>query len=113
MTTQMTAVYKMNGHHIELFWYLRFMVFKDGDLDKWVNELIRKARTALFMLRQYQSRWHQTVIDKLRDFQVLIEPILEYPCETWGYKHQPKVESFYNDYFKMLLGLKPSTPSFM
>ena len=74
---------------------------------------IRQAHKATFKLRCIAKKWHKSSLDLLLDFQALVEPVLLYGCESWGYSNISKIEVFYNKFYKQTLHLKPSTPTFM
>ena len=104
------------GKEIEIvneYKYLGIFLARSGSFLKAKNHIVEQANNALFSL-QRKIRFLNLPIDLQFDlFNKMIKPILLYGCELWGFGNIDSIERVQLKFFKQILNLKKSTPSFM
>ena len=48
---------------------------------------------------------------QLKMFHTMVAPILLYGCEIWGFENIDVIESLFLQFYKIILGVKKSTPN--
>ena len=67
-------------------------------------------KSCLSMLRKCGSLGLPIDI-QLQKFDTMIPPILLYGCEVWGFENNDAIESLFLQFYKVILGVKKSTPN--
>jgi hypothetical protein len=93
--------------------YLGVVFNYTGTFNKHRTYVCSQAQKAMFALMR-KGRYLDLPIDILLElFDKMIEPILLYGCELWGFESLGALEKLHLKYCKYILCLKPSTPSCM
>ena len=113
-STKLKFHYK--GEELEVvneYKYLGIFLSRTGSFLKAKRHIADQATNALFSLLR-KIRTLDLPIDMQVDlFNKLIKPILLYGCEIWGFGNLDIIERVQLKFFKHILNLKRSTPSFM
>ena len=108
--------FKYNDRVIDIvneFKYLGIMFSRSGSFLKAKQKQVTKANKAIYDVLK-KGRLHNLSIQcQLELFDRIIQPILLYGCEVWGFSNNAIVERVHLKFCKLLLHLKPSTPDFM
>ena len=89
------------------------MFSSSGSFLKAKQKQVTKANKAIYEVLK-KGRLHNLSIQcQLELFDRIIQPILLYGCEVWGFSNNAIVERVHLKFCKLLLHLKPSTPDFM
>ena len=95
------------------FNYLGVIFTNTGNFSKAKKANVDKATRAMYDILK-QGRIHNLSIDCQLDlFDKIVQPILLYGCEVWGYGNNKVIERVHLKFCKLLLQLKKSTPDFM
>ena len=106
----------MNGNRIEQvydFTYLGVVLYSNGSWKRTQERLAAQGRKAIYAMTSLQRKFYQTPVDKILDFEALVEPVLLWGSMVWGTHKGPAVTSVYNKYHKRVLGAKKTTPDWM
>ena len=98
---------------VDSFCYLGVTLFRNGRWTQSIDKLVDQGRKAMYAMKSLQRRHYQNPIDKIRDFEVLVEPVITYTCSVWGSHEADAVTGMYNAYHKRVLGLRKQTPTYM
>ena len=108
--------FKYNDRVIDIvneFNYLGIMFSSSGSFLKAKQKQLTKANKAIYEVLK-KGRLHNLSIQcQLELFDRIIQPILLYGCEVWGFSNNAIVERVHLKFCKLLLHLKPPTPDFM
>lgn len=94
--------------------YLGFTFQSNGNYEKHISETVRKARTVMAQVwgigqRKFRNNYERRMLL----FRSLVESILLYAAEIWGWKEQEKVEKLQEKYVRWTLRLDPNTPAYL
>ena len=73
---------------------------------------IAKAKRALYALKQKCFRFRFPVKVVINLFNALVESVLLYGCEVWGYNPPHNLDTIHLGFIKEMLRLKKSTPNY-
>ncbi len=106
----------LNGHQLEItdeYKYLGVIFNYTGYFNKHRQYACSQAQKAMFAVMR-KNRYLNLPIDiQLELFDRMIEPILLYGSEVWGFESLGIIEKLHLKYCKYVLGLKSSTPTCM
>ena len=83
----------------------------NGKFDKARAKQVAQAKRALYGLRSKAQKLKLPIDLQCELFEQLIEPILLYGSEIWGFNKLDQVEVFYRSFIKQILHLNKSTPN--
>ena len=93
--------------------YLGIFVSRTGTFLKTKRHIAEQANIALFSLLRKIRVLNLPIQMQVDLFNKTIKPILLYGCEIWGFGNLDPIERVQLKFFKHILNLKKSTPSFM
>jgi len=100
------------GPTLKQFKYLGFDFGSSGKFAKGLKGVLDKSYKALFSLKSIIYQYPElTVNNQLLLFNSLVEPVLSYGSEVWGFSQADKLETLYLRYLKNMLCVRSSTPS--
>ena len=95
--------------HTGRFKYLGIMFDGKGKCDICIQTLCGQARKATMALRQRLQAYEFTPHKKYCLYLQLVEPILSYGLEVWGYERAPDMEILHRKFIREILGVRKST----
>ena len=98
---------------VNTFKYLGVIFNKNGRFTDAIKDNINKARLAMYSLRRTFKEKHIPIDCQIDIFEKIIEPILLYGAEIWGFENTTLIEEYYLKTIKQILGLRKSTPNYM
>ena len=109
-------IFKLQGNDIEIvdfYIYLGVVFLYNGSFGKAKEKLVNQARSSLFAV--YKRIRNQSIpIDlQLKLFHSIVEPILLYGSEVWGFETTREIERIHLQFCKRILSMRKSTPNFM
>ena len=110
------ASFTLNIEQVEIvdnFKYLGVAFSRNERFITAIKENMEKGRLAMYCLRRTITEKKIPLDCQIDLFQKMIEPILLYGSEIWGFENTAMLETFRLKTIKQLLGLKMSTPSYM
>ena len=97
---------------VKNFSYLGMTFSTTGSLTKAQQVLASQGNKALFELKRYCNKFENIKPSLMCElFDRLIEPILSYGSEVWGFHEAPHVERLHMKFCKWTLCVKTSTPN--
>ena len=97
---------------VTTFKYLGFILSSSGKFAKSIATICDQGRIALFNMKSFLHKFpHLDLRTKLKVFNCLVIPVLEYACEIWGFCAADKLDTFYLGFLKSILGVRKTTPS--
>ena len=97
---------------VTTFKYLGFILSSSGKFAKSIAAIIDQGRIALFNMNSFLHKYpHLDIKTKLKVFNCLVIPVIEYACEIWGFCAADKLDTFYLGFLKSILGVRKTTPS--
>jgi len=102
-------IYNSRIEIVESFKYLGVHLFKNGN---WNRTQKRVAQHASFSLHKLFIAFNQVEFPtsrKISMFDSLVEPILNYSAEIWGYHDAPDIEIILSKFYRKILCVKRST----
>ena len=93
--------------------YLGIFLSRTGSYIKTKKHIADQANKALYSLLRKARTLNLPIDLQIDMFNKVIKPILLYGCEVWGYGNLDVIERVQLKFFKQILNLKKSTPSFM
>ena len=97
---------------VNRFKYLGFVLGSSGKFAQSISSIAEQAQRALFCLKSYIHTYPDLDIKtKLKMFNCVITPIIEYACEVWGFCQADKLDTLYLSYLKSILGVRKTVPS--
>ena len=94
-----------------MFCYLGVLLTHYLSWDAHVTMVCEKSLKACYMLAKYCYKYRLTVETQCKLFDILIEPVLSYGAELWGFSTATRCESVHLHFLKDLLCLKSTTRS--
>ena len=110
------AKFLLYGSELEIvdsYPYLGLLFNFNGKFTVSKKRLSEQAQKALFALYRKLRNISIPVDLQLKLFDTLIEPILLYACEIWGYENVEILEKIHLQFLKRVLHVRSSTPNFM
>lgn len=105
-----------DGDEIEVvteFKYLGIFLSQSGSYANTKKYIADQANTALFSLLRKIRTLDLPIDLQVELFNKMIKPILLYGCELWGFGNLDVIDRVQLKFFKQILNLKKSTPSYM
>ena len=99
--------------NVRKFTYLGVRLTSNGiflQTKKALSEQVRKAMFSLFSLFDMVSL---NVSEKLKMFDAMISPILNYGSEIWGFHKSVDIERLHLKFMKLILHVKPQTMDYI
>ena len=93
--------------------YLGIFLARSGSFLKAKKQIAEQANIAVFSLLRKIRHLNLPIDMQIDLFNKMIKPILLYGCEIWGFGIIDIIERVQLKFFKHILHLKKSTPSFM
>ena len=98
---------------VDSFKYLGITFNYNGKFTVAKKRLLAQASKAMFVVLNRVSALKLPMDIQLQLFKCLVEPVLTYGCEVWGYEDCRLLERLHLKFCKYVLGLKRSTPNAM
>jgi hypothetical protein len=98
---------------VQDFNYLGIKFNYNNKFKKAISKQVNQARRAMFSLITKARKLDLPIDIQLDLFDHLVNPILLYGCEIWGFADLSYVEKFHLKYCKQLLRLRTNTPNCM
>ena len=98
---------------VDYYNYLGLNLNCNGTFKLARTKLIEQANKALFVLYKKIRNISLPIDIQLKLFDQLIQPILLYGCEIWGYENIMNIERVHLGFCKRILGVRSTTPNFM
>ncbi len=108
--------FNLYGTNIEIvssYSYLGILFNYNGNFTIARKKLSEQAQKALYALYRKLRNISIPIDLQLKLFDSLIEPILLYSCEIWGFENLAILEKIHLQFLKRILSVRSSTPSFM
>ena len=108
--------FKLNDASLDIvdnYTYLGLLMKYNGTFNDAKVKLVDQAQKALFALYTKIRNLNIPLDIQLQLFDSLIEPILLYGSEVWGFENSAIVERVHLQFCKRILGVRKSTPNFM
>jgi hypothetical protein len=93
--------------------YLGLYLSRTKSFKKTKQHIADQANKAMFSLQKKIRSLNLTIDLQVDLFNKAIKPILLYGCEIWGFSGSKELEKIQLKFFKMILNLKKTTPSYM
>ena len=98
---------------VDSYLYLGLIMNYNGSFVKAKTKLINQARRALFAVYRRIKNQPIPVDLQLKLFESLVEPILLYGSEVWGFENTCSLEKMHLQFCKKILQVRETTPSYM
>ena len=95
--------------NVKTFTYLGVTLSSNGQFFQAQKKLSKQALKALFSLNSLFEQISFNINEKLKLFDTMILPILNYGAEVWGFHKAPNVEKVYLKFLKQVLNVKQQT----
>ena len=105
-----------NGEQIEVVFeykYLGTLFTYNNKFQKTINAQCMSAKRALFALLKKCRKLDLPLDLQIELFDRCIVPIMLYNCEVWGHEKLDQLEKLQLKFYKLILGVKSSTPTCM
>ena len=96
---------------VKEFNYLGIYLSRTGSFRSGKKYIVQKATNAMYNVLRKGRKQNMSIECQLDLFSKLVKPILLYGCEVWGFENNDILERVQLKFFKLLLGLKQTTPS--
>ena len=91
---------------VESFKYLGIQLYKNGNWNRTQKHIAQHAPFSLHNLFVIMNQTDLLTSQKMQLYNTLIEPLLNYGSEIWGYHKAPEVESILSKFCRKLLCVK-------
>jgi hypothetical protein len=100
---------------VDNYKYLGIHFTRTGNFSYTIKQQYEKAIKAMYSVLSKCKRHNLSIECQLKMFDTIIQPILLYGCEVWGFSSSPIkiVEKLHLKFLKYILHVKNSTPNFM
>jgi len=98
---------------VESYSYLGLLFSYNGKFNMAKKKLVEQAQKAVYALYRKTRNMAIPIDLQLKLFDSLIEPILLYACEIWGFENINILEKVHLRFLKNILSVRSSTPNFM
>ena len=108
--------FRLCGEIVEIvdkFSYLGIIFNYNGKFTLAKKKLSEQAQKALFALYGKIRNICIPIDLQLKLFESLVEPILLYACEIWGFENSPILEKIHLRFLKNILSIRSTTPNYM
>ena len=96
---------------VNTFTYLGMTLSSNGKFYQAQKALAEQATKALFSLNNLFDKIDLSISEKIKLFDSMILPILNYASEIWGFHPAPDIERVHLKFLKQILKVKSQTPS--
>ena len=93
--------------------YLGIVFRYNGNVFDARKKLVEQSQKSLFAIYKKIRNQNISIDVQLKLFDSLVEPILLYGSEVWGYENLVTLERVHLQFCKRILNLRLSTPNFM
>ena len=94
---------------VESFKYLGVVFYKNCHWNRMQKRLADHGSFALHKLYVLMDKVNLPVSELCKLFEVLVEPVISYSAEVWGYNEAKDIESLHLKFCRKILGVKKST----
>lgn len=101
-----------DGHKLDVvkkFTYLGVAISQNGTYLQSQKQLSEQALRALYSLNRLFDVISLDIRDKLKLFDAMISPILNYGCEVWGFHRAQDIERVQLKFLKQILSVRQQT----
>ena len=98
---------------VNVYKYLGVLLARSGSYFQAKKHIANQANAKLFSLHRKIRNLNLPIDMQIELFDKMIKPILQYSCEIWGYGNIDIIERVHVKFFKQILYLKKSTPTYM
>ena len=95
--------------NVRQFIYLGVNISSNGKFLQAQKHLAEQASKALFALSNIFDSTMLCIGDKIKLFESLVQPILMYGCEIWGFHKADDIEKVHVKFLKQILGVRRQT----
>ena len=95
--------------NVRNFIYLGVNISSNGKFFQAQKHLSDQASKALFALSKIFDSRMLCIEDKIKLFDALVQPILMYGCEIWGFHKANDIEKVHLNFLKQILGVRRQT----
>ena len=110
-----TTFSSIGKHQIKVtneYKYLGVILDNKGSFKNHVEMLVAKAVKCIYSVLTKNREWKDFKPRLLLHlFDHLIAPVISYGCEIWGNQNWDEIERIHLYFWKLTLGVKPSTPT--
>jgi hypothetical protein len=96
---------------VDDFTYLGIIFMHNGSFSKNRIKLLDQGRKAMYSMLKKCRSLGLPIDLQLKMFDTMVAPILLYGCEIWGFENIDAIESLFLQFYKIILGVKKSTPN--
>lgn len=96
---------------VDSFIYLGVCLSSNGSFYKAQRQLADQASKALYSLKSLFDKSSLIIEDKLKLFDALVLPIMNYASEVWGFHNSLEIEKVHLRFLKSILGVRQQTCS--
>ena len=96
---------------VQQFTYLGVTLSSNGNFYKTQKSLAEQSMRAIFALMSVFENVSLNISDKIKLFDSMITPIMNYGSQVWGFHKGPDLERVHVKFLKQILGVRPQTPN--
>jgi len=97
-----------------VFKYLDFVISDNGNYKEHIKELTRKDRLAVKKVWGLGEKiCRNDCIRRWNLFRYLVQSVMEYGVEIWGWEEKTDLEKIMYDYVRWIFGLEFCTPRYL
>ena len=96
-------------NNVNKFTYLGVTLSANGSFYQAQKTLAQQAMKALFSLNSLFNIVSLEISEKLKLFDTMVAPILNYGSEIWGFHNAPDIERVHIKFLKQILGVRSQT----
>lgn len=114
--SKMDFDFKLDGTSLEIvdsYTYLGLLLNYNGSFVCAKKKLVEQSQKALFAVYTKIRNLHLPIDLQLKLFDYLVEPILLYGSEIWGFENIDIIEKVHLQFCKRILNVRSSTPNVM
>ena len=108
--------FNLGGHRIDIctdFKYLGVIFSRNRHFHQTKKHNVEHARKAMYVLFKRIRNLDIPIDLQLYLFINAILTIALYGCEIWGFENRQIIENLHNDFFRQIINLRKSTPTYM
>ena len=103
------SLYNSPVECVSSFKYLGVQLFKNGNWNRTQRRIAQHAAFSLHNLFMVNNQIDLPISQKLKLFDSLVSPVLNYAAEIWGHHPAPDVESIHSKFCRKLLCVRRSS----